>query len=166
METRSGGALVEEFGGDSFGDGDEAGGEASAEEGFEFVELGEFLADGVGAFCVVGVVEGQFSGRGPSVGAGVVASGQVIPGREGWGVWGSEEVVHSHLLVAGGVFQQMALDLIEQSSHSAIGAADEEAGVDIREAGRFALECDVRFRGLEIGKQSRRGQVDETDVDI
>jgi hypothetical protein len=110
VETRSGGALVEEFGGDSFDDGDEAGREATAEEGFEFLELGEFLADGVGAFCVIGVVEGQFSGWGPSVGAGVVASGQVIPGRVGWGVCGLEEVVHGHLLVAGGVFQQMALD--------------------------------------------------------
>jgi hypothetical protein len=48
---------AEEFGGDSFDDGDEAGGEASSEEGFEFLELGEFLADGVGAFGVVGVVE-------------------------------------------------------------------------------------------------------------
>ena len=113
---------AEEFGGDSFGDGDEASGEASAEEGFEFVELGEFLADSVVAFCVVGVVEGQFSGWGPSVGACVVASGQVIPGREGWGVWGSEEVVHGNLLVAGGVFQQMAMDLLEQSSYSSIGA--------------------------------------------
>jgi hypothetical protein len=32
-------------------------GKTAAEEGFEFVELGEFLADGVGAFGVVGVVE-------------------------------------------------------------------------------------------------------------
>lgn len=90
----------------------------------------------------------------------------MIPSREGCGVGDSEEVIHGHLLVDGGVLMRMALDLIEQFSHGAIGAADEEAGVDIREAGRLALECDVRFRGLEIGEQSRRGQMDETDVDI
>jgi hypothetical protein len=75
-------------------------------------------------------------------------------------------VIHDHLLVDGGVLMQMALDSIEQFSHGAIGAADEEAGVDILEAGRLALECDVGFGGLEIGEQTLWGQVYEADVDI
>jgi hypothetical protein len=60
----------------------------------------------------------------------------------------------------------MALNLSKQCPHGVIGAADEEACVDIRKAGRLALECDVRFRGLEIGEQTYRGQVDKADIHI
>lgn len=90
----------------------------------------------------------------------------MIPSREGWGVGDSEEVIHGHLLVDGGVLMQMAFDSIEQFSHGVIRAADEEAGVDIRESGRLALECDVGFGGLEIGEKTLWGQVHEADVDI
>ena len=69
------GLRAEEFVWDSFSDGQDARGPAALQQGFQFVELGQFLTDGVRAFCVVGVVEGQFTGREPSVGAGVVGSG-------------------------------------------------------------------------------------------
>jgi hypothetical protein len=55
---KSTGLRAEEFVWDSFSDGQDARGPAALQQGFQFVELGQFLTDGVGAFCVVGVVEG------------------------------------------------------------------------------------------------------------
>jgi hypothetical protein len=134
-----GGVLVEEFAGDSFGDGEDSGGPAAAEEGFQLLELGELLADGVGAFGVVGVVEGRFSRRGPAVGAGVVGFRQVIPNGSGWMGGLREELVHGHLLLDGGIFLDEDLDLIEECAHGGVGKADEEARVDIRQAGDWSL---------------------------
>jgi hypothetical protein len=104
----------QEFAGDSLGDGEDAGGPASAEEGFQFAELGELLADGVGAFGIVGVVEGRLSWRGPAVGAGVVGFRQVLPNGGDWLVGPREELVHGHLLVDGWIFFDEDLDLIEE----------------------------------------------------
>jgi hypothetical protein len=109
-----GSVLWDEFGGDSFGDGEDSGGPATMEEGFQFAELGELLADGVGAFGVVGVVEGRFFWRGPAVGAGVVGFRQVLPNGGDWLVGPREELVHGHLLVDGWIFFDEDLDLIEE----------------------------------------------------
>ena len=96
----------EKLAGYSFGERENPGDPAAAEEGFQFLKLGQLLADGVVAFRVVGVVEGQFSWRGPSVGAGVVGFWQVIPNGSGWMVGLGEELVHGHLLVDGGILIQ------------------------------------------------------------
>lgn len=155
--------LREEFAGDAAEAGPEAAGESVFFQEADFAELADFLADGVGAFGVVCVVDGEVTRGRPAVGSGVEGRGE--ESDPGMGCL-CEQGIGGHLFVFAGFGGEAAVDFFEEFEGGGGGLAEEEAGVDVGHAGAFLLEEEGFAGAGEEVAEGVWGDCAEEDIDI